>query len=102
MAGLHGSLFVDCPCCGARLEVDRESGKLLQHWAKQDRPKGDLFKHALEKLKSDQAKLENWFSGAAKELEAKKKQAQDRFEKERQRILREGDTSRPPNPFDLD
>ena len=65
-------MFVDCPCCGARMEVDRESGKLLEHWTKQERPKGDPLQAAVEKLKSDQAKLENWFSTAQGQMEAQK------------------------------
>ena len=76
-------MFVDCPCCGARIEVDRESGRIIEHWTKQERPKGDPLQAAVEKLKTDQAKLENWFSTA-----------------EARRIAREGDTSRPPNPMD--
>ena len=97
---LHGTMFVDCPCCGARVEVDRESGRVLQHWAKHERPKGDPLKHAVDKLKADQARLENWFVTAQDQLEAQKKRALERFEAERQRIAREGDTSRPPNPLD--
>ncbi|MCX5788363.1 MAG: hypothetical protein NTX64_07670 [Elusimicrobia bacterium] len=97
---LHGTMFVDCPCCGARIEVDRESGKLIEHWTKQERPKGDPLQAAVEKLKTDQAKLENWFSTAQGQMEAQKKKARERFEAEARRIAREGDTSRPPNPMD--
>ena len=82
------------------MEVDRESGKLLQHWAKREQFKGDPLKGAVQKLKDDQKRLENWFSTAQGQLEAQKKRALERFEQERQRIAREGDTSRPPNPMD--
>lgn len=95
-------MFVDCPCCQARIEVDRESGKVARHWTKRERPKGDPLKHAVAKLKADEERLGSYFANAAKELAAKKKQALEKFEAERQRILREGDTSRPPGPFDLD
>ncbi len=97
------TLYVDCPCCGARIEADRESGKVLQHWAKREAAvPGDPLKAAMEKLEADKKKRENFFSNAKQALEARKREAMEKFEKERRRIAEEGDNTPPPRPFDFD
>lgn len=99
-----GTIYVDCPCCGVRLEVEREGGKVVQRWEKQAKakPGGDPIKAALAKLEEDKKKRAKLLSGAAEAIEAEKKRALEKFEKEKERIKRENDTSRPPHPFDLD
>ena len=100
----QGTIYVDCPCCGTRLEVEREDGKVVQRWAKPEKPAagGDPIKAALAKLEADKKKRENILKNAAGALEDEKKRAMEKFEKEKERIKREKDTSRPPHPFDLD
>lgn len=99
------TLYVDCPCCGARLEALRQNGKVVQHWAKPPKASkegGDLLKEAAERLKAEKEKREKYLSGAKEILEQEKRKALEKFEQERRRIVEEGDNSRPPNPFDLD
>ena len=57
---------------------------------------------ALKKIKSDKSRLDDYFSGAGRAMEEKKKELLDKFEQEKKRIEDSGDTSRPINPMDLD
>lgn len=100
----EGTFLVDCPCCKARIEVDRKSGKVLRHWDKPPVLKagGDPMQEAFKKMKEDKSRLDNYFSGAGKSLEDKKKELDEKFEKEKKRIKDSGDTSRPETPWDLD
>ncbi len=99
----QGTVYVDCPCCGTRLEVERENGKVVQQWKKAEpAPGGDALKAALAKLESDKQRRQQIFSTAKESMEEQKRKALEKFEKEKERIKRENDTSRPPGPFDLD
>jgi hypothetical protein len=100
----QGTIYVDCPCCGARMEVQREDGKLVQHWAKPVKGKEaeNLLKTAAERLKADKAKRDKYLEGAKGMLQDEKRRLEEKFQQGKERIRREGDTGRPPNPFDLD
>jgi len=94
---------VDCPCCKARIEVDKKNGKVLRHWDKPDVKDGaDPMAEAFRKMKADKTRLDDYFSNAGKSMEEKKKELLDKFETEKKRIKDSGDTSRPLNPMDLD
>jgi len=100
----EGTFLIDCPCCKARIEVDRKTGKVLKHWDK-PQPKqagGDLMQEAMKKMQADKSRLDDYFSNAGKSLEEKKKELEAKFEAEKKRIEESGDTSRPENPWDLD
>ncbi|TPW18418.1 MAG: hypothetical protein FD126_3452 [Elusimicrobia bacterium] len=99
---MDGTIYVDCPCCGTRLEVERDGGKVVQKWAKREKPAGDPLKAALEKIEADKRRRANFFVNAKDEIEARKKATHDKFEEERRRIIRENDNSPPPRPFDFD
>ncbi|MBI5884092.1 MAG: hypothetical protein HZB91_13435 [Elusimicrobia bacterium] len=101
---LDHTIYVDCPCCKARLEVLRENGKVLQHWAKplaKDKD-GDPIKAATAKMKAEKERLSKLLDGAKDALAEQRKAAMEKFEREKERIKREGDDSPPPRPFDLD
>ncbi|MHB0997008.1 MAG: hypothetical protein ACYC2I_11625 [Elusimicrobiales bacterium] len=99
----EGTFLVDCPCCKARIEVDRKTGKVVRHWEK---PKvkegGDLMAESLKKIQADKSRLDDYFNNAGRSMEEKKKELEAQFEKEKKRIEDSGDTSRPINPMDLD
>lgn len=99
----EGTFLVDCPCCKARIEVDRKTGKVVKHWEK---PKvkegGDLMAESLKKIQADKSRLDDYFKNAGKAMEDKKKELEAQFEKEKKRIEDSGDTSKPINPMDLD
>jgi len=97
------SFLIDCPMCKARIEVESKTGKVLRHWEKPVvKEGGDQMKDALKKIKQDQSRLEDYFSKAQGDMEKKKKELLDTFEKEAKRIKDSGDTSKPINPLDLD
>ncbi|MBI5211070.1 MAG: hypothetical protein HY927_13955 [Elusimicrobia bacterium] len=98
------TIYVDCPCCGARLEALRENGKVIEHWAKpltKDQG-GDPIKAATERMKAEKERLKNFLVGAKDKLEEQKRAAMEKFEREKERIKREKDDSPPPRPFDFD
>jgi len=100
-----GTVYADCPCCGARLEVRRQDGKVVAHWTKRTdgaTTDADPLKAAAERQKAEKAKLDHYLTGAKDVLEQRKKEAQEKFDKERDRIFKEKDFTRPDNPFDLD
>ncbi|OGS06466.1 MAG: hypothetical protein A2270_07205 [Elusimicrobia bacterium RIFOXYA12_FULL_51_18] len=97
------SFLIDCPMCKARIEVEKKTGKVLRHWEKPMVKEGsDQMKDALEKIKDNKSRLDDYFSKARGEMERKKKELLENFEKEKKRIKDSGDTSRPINPMDLD
>ncbi|HBE89096.1 MAG TPA: hypothetical protein DDW67_08165 [Elusimicrobia bacterium] len=98
-----GSFLVDCPCCKARIEVDRKTGKVLRHWDKPKVKEGtDPMAEAMKKIQEDKARLEGYFSGARDEMDKKKKDLLDKFEQEKKRIEESGEDIKPINPMDLD
>jgi hypothetical protein len=99
----EGTFLIDCPCCKARVEVDKKTGKVLRHWEKPVVKEGaDPMQEAFKKMKADKSRLDDYFSNAGKSLEDKKKELEDKFQKEKKRIEESGDTSKPETPFDLD
>ncbi|HAF96422.1 MAG: hypothetical protein A2X34_08140 [Elusimicrobia bacterium GWC2_51_8] len=98
-----GTYLVDCPCCKARIEVGKKTGKVLRHWEKPEVKSGaDPMAEALKKIREDKSRLNDYFSGAGASMEEKKKELLDKFEQEKKRIKDSGDTSKPINPMDLD
>jgi len=98
-----GTFLIDCPCCKARIEVDKKTGKVLRHWEKPEVKSGaDPMAEALKKISEDKSRLNDYFSGAGASMEEKKKELLDKFEQEKKRIKDSGDTSKPINPMDLD
>ena len=99
----EGTFLIDCPCCKARIEVDRKTGEVLRHWEKpQVKEGGDLMAEAMKKMQADKTRLDDYFSNAGKSMEQKKKELEEQFEKEKKRIEESGDKSKPINPMDLD
>ncbi|MFH1618557.1 MAG: hypothetical protein ABIG11_01480 [bacterium] len=97
------TFFVDCPVCKALIEVEKKTGKVVRHWEKSEKKEGaDPMADALRKMKENKSRLDKYFSGARDSAEARKKELEEKFEKEKKRIRDEGDTSRPINPMDLD
>ena len=98
-----GTFLIDCPCCKARIEADKKTGKVLRHWEKPEVKSGaDPMTEALKKISDDKSRLDAYFSGAGASMEEKKKELLDKFEQEKKRIKDSGDTSKPINPMDLD
>lgn len=96
------TIYVDCPCCGTRIEADSEHGKVVQHWEKTKSASGDSLKDALDRMKQEKEKRNQYFASAKDVLEEQKKKTREKFEKEKERVRKEGDSAPPPRPFDWD
>lgn len=97
------TFLIDCPLCKARIEVEKRTGKVLRHWEKPAvKEGGDQMKDAFQRIKQDKSRLEDYFSKAQGDIEKKKRELLDGFDKEAKRIKDSGDTSKPLNPMDLD
>ncbi|OGR89585.1 MAG: hypothetical protein A3J74_11570 [Elusimicrobia bacterium RIFCSPHIGHO2_02_FULL_57_9] len=99
------TVYVDCPCCGARLEARRQDGRVLQHWKKPLKAQADgadPIKAAQERMKAEKEKLAKLLENPTKLIEEQRRAALEKFEKEKERIIREKDNSAPPHPFDSD
>jgi hypothetical protein len=91
---------ITCPCCEATLVVDRLSGEVLLHKAKERRGPGGSLESMVAGLESQKSEAERRFE---RQLEAQKdrgrileerfKEAMERAEKSDEKFV---------NPFDLD
>ncbi|MDD4004261.1 MAG: hypothetical protein PHW69_03545 [Elusimicrobiaceae bacterium] len=98
------TIYVDCPLCGGRLEVAKNSGKVVGHWVRPDAKAagGDIVRDALRKQAEEKLRLEQYFNSAPDKLSKKSEELDKLFEAEKKRIHKEKDYERPENPFDLD
>ena len=87
------------------LEVNVETGKVVNRWKHEDIPKSadDRMKGALRKIEEDKKKRKDLFESTKGRLDEKKKEAMDAFQKEVERIKKEGKPIEPlQRPIDLD
>lgn len=98
------TFYVNCPCCKALLEVDAETGDLVNKWTPSDvaKPGEDKMTAALKKLEEDKKKRESLLDNTKSRLEEKRKRVDDAFKKEVEKVKKEGVSEKPFSPFDLD
>lgn len=87
-----------CPCCGASITLDAESGMVLSHVA----PKKPMrsFDEAVDEVKQGKARAEARFSKALEERSHHSELLDKKF---RKALEKAGDDPTPPkNPFDQD
>jgi len=90
---------VTCPCCEATIVVDRVSGEVLLHKAKEKRVGGSL-ESMVAGLQSQKSEMEKKFD---RELASQKDRARLLEEKFREAMQRaEKSDEKPINPMDLD
>src|SRR4051812_9362720 len=95
--------YINCPFCAGLMEIDAETGEMLQKWsAKQKSESGDKMGDALKKLEDDKMRRVDLLEKKKSELEDQKRKLDDAFRKEVDRVKKEGVKDRPPRPFDLD
>ncbi len=96
------TIYVDCPCCQTRLEVDAENGKVLNQWKKADKDSHtDAMAEGLKKLHQDKQRRENLLRQSQEEMAKKKKNLEEQFQKGLDQAKKEG-PQKPMNPFDLE
>jgi hypothetical protein len=95
---MEKTIYAECPFCRGMLEVNAESGKIVNKWKHEDIPKSadDRLKGALRKIEEDKKKRKDLFESTRDRLDEKKKDAQDAFQKEVERIKKEGKPIEPP------
>ena len=99
------TIYVKCPFCQGMMEVNVESGKVVNKWEHEDAPRSadDRLKGALQKIEESKKKRKELFESTKGQLDEKKKGAQEAFQKEVERIKKEGKPVEPTQrPIDLD
>lgn len=97
---MNRTIYVDCPCCGARLEAEAESGKVVRHW--KTPKKKESLEDTLRRLEKEKDEHAGFFEKAAGQMEAKKRKAREAFEQGVEKIKKEGLGERPIRDIDLD
>ena len=69
-----------CPCCGARLKVDTELGKVIAHQAPEKRPRTRALEQAGALLQREAARREAHFRESAEEEKTKSRLLERKFE----------------------
>ena len=90
---------ITCPCCDATLVIDRISGEVLLHKARERRAGGSL-ESMVAGLESQKSEMEKKFD---REMAAQKDRARILDERFKEAMQRAGDDDTPIlNPMDMD
>jgi hypothetical protein len=91
------ALDVSCPCCGALLKVDPETGAVV--WADRKKEPAKDFDDLVSRVRSHKSTLDEKFQRSVQQTKHQKEILEKKFEEARKRA--EADPNkRPPNPFD--
>ena len=90
-----------CPCCGARLTVDAELGKVIAHEPPPRLTNAPDFDRAAQLLKEQQARREALFAQSAEDEKVKAKVLERKFE-EALKKTKDEPITRPTRDIDLD
>jgi uncharacterized protein YPO0396 len=91
---------ITCPCCEATIVVDRVSGEVLLHKARERRGPGGSLESMVAGLEAQKSEAAKKFD---KQLDAQKDRARILEEKFREALQRaEKDDQKYVNPFDID
>jgi uncharacterized protein YpuA (DUF1002 family) len=98
------TIYVNCPFCKGMMEIDTESGELINKWSHEERSQGaeDKMSSALKKIEQDKKKRATLFDKTKGELEGQKKKLEESFREQVERAKKEGTPEKPFRPFDLD
>ena len=90
---------ITCPCCEATLVIDRTSGEVWLHKAK-DRRAGGSLESMVAGLESQKSEMEKKFD---REMASQKDRARILDERFKEAMQRAGKDDKPPvNPMDMD
>jgi molecular chaperone GrpE (heat shock protein) len=87
---------VNCPCCGALLKVDPETGSVV--WADKKKAPAKDFDDLVNRVHSQKSALDEKFARSVAQTRNQKEILEKKFEEARKRAAT--DPSRPPHPFD--
>lgn len=91
------ALDVECPCCGARLKIDPETGAVV--WADRKKEPAKSFDDLLNRVSSQKSVLDEKFARSVHQTKNQKEILEKKFEEARKRANADPNV-RPPNPFD--
>lgn len=91
------ALDVECPCCGARLKIDPETGSVV--WTDRKKEPAKSFDDLLNRVSSQKSVLDEKFARSVHQTKNQKEILEKKFEEARKRAA-ENPNQRPPNPFD--
>ena len=90
---------IACPCCEAVIVIDRVSGEILLHKAK-EKKSGQSLESMVSNLETQKSEMEKYFE---KQMESQKDRSRILEEKFKEAMERADKSDKPPiNPMDLD
>jgi phage terminase large subunit GpA-like protein len=92
---------VACPCCGARLTLDAELGKVIAHQAPPKHAKAPDLDHAGQLLEKEKARREALFHQSTEDEKIKSQVLERKFEESLEKA-KQGPVTRPARDIDLD
>ena len=92
---------VTCPCCGARLTLDPELGKVIAHEPPPKQSKAPDFDQASQLLEKEKSRREALFNQSAEDEKVKSKLLDRKFE-EGLKKSKDEPITRPMREIDLD
>ena len=91
------ALDVTCPCCGAVLKVDVDTGSVV--WVDKKKAPAKDFDDLVNNVQSQRSLLDEKFARSVQQNKHQKEILERKFEEARKRAVLDP-TKRPPNPFD--
>jgi len=90
---------IECPCCEALIVIDRLSGEVLLHKAK-EKKSNQSIESMVANLQTQKSEMDKFFD---KQIESQKDRARILEEKFKEAMERADKSEKPPiNPMDLD
>jgi hypothetical protein len=86
-----------CPCCGALLKIDPETGAVI--WADPKKAPARDFDDLVNRVHSQKGLLDEKFARSVQQNKNQREILEKKFEEARKRAAADP-TGRPPNPFD--
>ena len=91
------ALDVACPCCGAILKVDPETGAVV--WADKKKAPAKNFDDLVSRVESQRSALDLKFARSVQQTKRSGEILEKKFEEARRRAEQDPD-GKPPHPFD--
>ena len=97
IAYMPEALDVECPCCGAHLKLDPETGSVV--WVDRKQAPAKDFDDLVNRVHSQKSVLDEKFARSVQHTKHASEILEKKFEEARKRA--EADpTAKPPHPFD--
>lgn len=91
------ALDVSCPCCGASLKIDPETGAIV--WADRKQEPAKSFDDLLSHVSSQKSVINEKFARSVQQNRNQREILEKKFEEAKKRAAL-NPNERPPNPFD--